>query len=192
MTNNQKIKVITFSAMMTTFIIVLGFFPAIPLGFIPVPIVLQNMGVMMSGGLLGPKYGTISVGLFLLLAFIGLPILTGGNGGAASFMGPTGGYLIAWLFTPLLIGLLLRRIQALHLNSWWWELIVVVVAGIIFVDVAGALWLSWQSHLPLFTALSSNLVFIPGDFIKAVLSVMITRRLRRSLGFDDMFILSKF
>ncbi|MCV3322590.1 biotin transporter BioY, partial [Pediococcus ethanolidurans] len=45
--------------MMVAILIILGFFPGISLGFIPVPIVLQNMGVMMSGELLGPRYGTI-------------------------------------------------------------------------------------------------------------------------------------
>lgn len=187
MSHNQKIKVITFSAMMATFIIVLGFFPAIPIGFIPVPIVLQNMGVMMSGELLGSKYGSASVGLFLLLAFIGLPILTGGVGGPANFMGPTGGYLIAWLFTPLLVGLLLGRLRALQLHQWWWELAAVVIAGVLFVDVIGALWLSWQSHLPILTSLSSNLVFVPGDLIKAGLSVIIIRRLRKSIGLEGIF-----
>ena len=37
-----------------------------------------------------------------------MPILSGGSGGMAVFIGPTGGYLIAWLFTPLLIGLLIK------------------------------------------------------------------------------------
>ena len=100
MTKNQKVKTLTYSAFMTAFIIILGFLPGIPIGFIPVPIILQNMGIMMAGGLLGPKYGTISVGAFLTLALIGLPVLTGGNGGAASFLGPSGGYRMAWLFTP--------------------------------------------------------------------------------------------
>ena len=68
MTKNQKVKTLTYSAFMTAFIIILGFLPGIPIGFIPVPIILQNMGIMMAGGLLGPKYGTISVGAFLTLA----------------------------------------------------------------------------------------------------------------------------
>lgn len=45
MTNRQTIKHLTQTAMVTALIIVLGFFPGIPVGFIPVPIVLQNMGI---------------------------------------------------------------------------------------------------------------------------------------------------
>ena len=61
----MKAKDITQIALMTAVIVILGMFPGIPLGFIPVPIVLQNMGVMLAGALLGPKKGTISVALFL-------------------------------------------------------------------------------------------------------------------------------
>ncbi len=50
-TTKELVKV----AMMTTLIIILGFIPAIPLGFIPVPIVLQNLGVMLAGLMLGGK-----------------------------------------------------------------------------------------------------------------------------------------
>ena len=49
MTKNQKVKTLTYSAFMTAFIIILGFLPGIPIGFIPVPIILQNMGIMMAG-----------------------------------------------------------------------------------------------------------------------------------------------
>lgn len=44
-------------AMMATLLVVLGFIPALPLGFIPVPIVLQNLGVMMAGVILGGRKG---------------------------------------------------------------------------------------------------------------------------------------
>ena len=81
MKRSNTTRLLTLSAMMVAILIILGLFPRIPLGFIPVPIVLQNMGVMMSGELLGPRYGTISVFSFLLLAFIGMPILSGGSGG---------------------------------------------------------------------------------------------------------------
>ena len=74
----MKAKDITQIALMTAVIVILGMFPGIPLGFIPVPIVLQNMGVMLAGALLGPKKGTISVALFLILVAIGMPFMSGG------------------------------------------------------------------------------------------------------------------
>lgn len=59
--------------------------------------------------------------------------------------------------------------------------------GVIFVDLVGAIWLSIQSNIPLITSLISNLVFIPGDCIKAILTVLIVRRLRKEGGFEMYF-----
>ncbi|WP_318767244.1 biotin transporter BioY [Lactiplantibacillus carotarum] len=183
MTDQQRIKHLTQTAMVTALIIVLGFFPGIPVGFIPVPIILQNMGIFLAVELLGRKYGTVAVALFLALAALGLPILSGGRGGAAVFAGPTGGYLFAWLLSPLLIGTLLERTHAKAARNWWRELVIVWLAGIVFIDVVGAVWLAVQSHMGLLAALLSNLAFIPGDLIKATLAVVIARRVRAVVDF---------
>ena len=173
MTNRQTIKHLTQTAMVTALIIVLGFFPGIPVGFIPVPIVL----------LLGRKYGTIAVGLFLGLVALGLPLLSGGRGGAAIFLGPTGGYLVAWLLAPMLIGTLIKITRAMTSGYWWLEVGIVWLAGILFVDVIGASWLAVQSHMTLTAALLSNVAFLPGDIIKGTLAVFIARRVRAIVDF---------
>ena len=51
----KNVRDLLYIAMMATILVILGFIPAIPLGFIPVPIVLQNLGVMLAGVLLGWK-----------------------------------------------------------------------------------------------------------------------------------------
>lgn len=99
MTNRQTIKHLTQTAMVTALIIVLGFFPGIPVGFIPVPIVLQNMGIFLAAELLGRKYGTIAVGLFLGLVALGLPLLSGGAWGCRDFSRANG-----WLSRCLVAG----------------------------------------------------------------------------------------
>src|SRR3546814_9382649 len=78
-------------------------------GFIPVPITAQSMGVMLAGVILGAKRGTIAVLLVLLLAAIGLPVLSGGRGGLAVFAAPTTGYLIGWVFAAFVAGYLSER-----------------------------------------------------------------------------------
>ena len=45
----KNVRDLLYIAMMSTILVILGFIPAIPLGFIPVPIVLQNLGVMLAG-----------------------------------------------------------------------------------------------------------------------------------------------
>lgn len=66
----MKTRTTTYIALMVALLIVLGFIPGIPLGFIPVPIVLQNLGVMLAGALLGSRKGFLAVAIFLLLVAI--------------------------------------------------------------------------------------------------------------------------
>lgn len=184
---NQQTKKLTLAAMMTAVLIILGVFPGIPLGFIPVPIILQNMGVLLTTELLGAKYGTLSTALFLALALFGLPVLSGGRGGFAVFLGPTGGYLIAWLLVPAVLGSLLYLLKQHNQLSWWLELVTVMIAGVLLIDFIGSIWLSVQSHMPLTTALLSNVAFLPGDMIKATLSVILARRLRKTPALQGIF-----
>ncbi|NVY96941.1 biotin transporter BioY [Lactobacillus sp. DCY120] len=177
MQQNLTLKKMIITALMVAILVILGLFPGIPLGIIPVPIVLQNMGVLLAATLLGARWGTTAVGLFLILVASGLPFLSGGHGGIAVFVGPTGGYLIGWLLAPLAIGYgnQLGRSQ----QTWWKELIVVLVAGVAVIDFCGSLGLSWQARIPLTSALWSNLIFIPGDIIKTLVAVFLARRLRK-------------
>lgn len=172
----MKTKDLTSIALMTALLVILGFIPGIPLGIIPVPIVLQNMGVMLVSLVLGSKHGTLSIFLLILLAAVGLPVLSGGRGGLPLLLGPTAGYMLGWLLTPFLtnFGLsLLKKNKVAVL-----QLIVVWVAGVIFVDLIGTIWLTFQSHIPFITALISNLAFLPGDTIKLVLAFTMAKALK--------------
>lgn len=171
----MKIREVTEIALMTAVIIVLGLIPPIPLGFIPVPIVLQNLGVMIAGVVLGPKRGSISVGLFLLLALIGFPVLSGGQAGPAVFAGSTGGYLIGWLLTPALIG---STVLLKFMTHFWQKLLCTWIGAVLVVDVIGSLWLAVSTGMPLLSALVSNIIFIPGDTLKAVVACLVAQRVR--------------
>ncbi|KRM69956.1 biotin transporter BioY [Apilactobacillus ozensis] len=172
----MKTKDITQIALTVALIIVLGLLPAIPLGIIPVPIVLQNMGIMLTGLILGPKKGTISIAIFMLLVAIGMPILTGGNGGLAVFIGPTCGYLLAWLLTPCMISILKKTANNFK-NTYVQYLIIWLL--IIVVDLIGSIGLSIQSKMPLQLAIYSNFIFIPGDTVKLFIAIFVSKRLQK-------------
>ena len=99
-------KRLVYTALMTAMIAVLGFVPAIPLPVMPVPIVLQNIGIFLAAILLGRKYGTLSVIVLLLLVATGLPLLSGGRGGIGVFAGPSAGFLFMYPVITYLIGLI--------------------------------------------------------------------------------------
>ena len=86
--------------------IAVGAFIAIPLPLSPVPIVLQNFFILLIALVLGPRMGTASVALYLLLGALGLPVFAGGKGGLAHFFGPTGGYLAGFLLSAWVTGVL--------------------------------------------------------------------------------------
>ncbi len=66
-----------------------------------VPFTMQTFGVFAALLLLGGRDGTLAVGLYLLLGILGLPVFSGFRGGLGHLIGPTGGYLVGFLFTGL-------------------------------------------------------------------------------------------
>jgi biotin transport system substrate-specific component len=180
MGQNATLKYLMQGAMVCALLIILGLFPGIPLGIIPVAVVLQNLGVMLAGEILPARYGSLAVGVFLLLVALGLPFLSGGRGGLAIIAGPTGGYLIAWLFAPALNAWVIHMTDAANKPAWQ-EFLWAMLFLVLFVDVIGSIWLSVQSHMPFGAALASNVMFVPGDLLKLGFAVAIARRLRKVL-----------
>jgi biotin transport system substrate-specific component len=76
----------------------------------PVPLTLQNFGVLLVGLTLGRKRGFAALALYLAEGAAGLPVFNPlGPGGIAQILGPTGGYLIAYPFVAWLAGFIMER-----------------------------------------------------------------------------------
>ncbi|WP_438836679.1 biotin transporter BioY [Streptococcus pluranimalium] len=167
-------------SLMATLIIILGLMPPLPLGFIPVPIVLQNLGIMLAAILLGVKKGSLAILIFLILGLF-LPVFTGGGTTLVVFAGPTAGYVVGWLLMPLALAGLRRLLPFSHpLVSF----ALVWLSGVLLVDVIGAIYLAHYTNAPLLPSLLSNLVFIPGDSIKAAIATIIGTKYRKQLGLE--------
>lgn len=159
-------------------IVALGAIPPIVIGILPVPITLQSFGVMLAGLMFGPKRGALACLTVLALVAAGLPVLSGGRGGLAVFAGPTVGYLLAWVPAAYTIGFLAMRAEALQrpLSRSIAYLLATILGGVIVINLGGILWLAAVSHISIMTVFVGSLAFLVGDTIKAVLVVLVVRR----------------
>jgi biotin transport system substrate-specific component len=74
-----------------------------------VPVILYNFFVLLMGLLLGARWGTAGIAVYLLAGSLGLPVFAGGKGGLAILLGPTGGYLIGFLPAVFIIGFISQK-----------------------------------------------------------------------------------
>lgn len=171
-------QVALFAALMA----VLGLIPKIdlPLG---VPITAQSLGVMLAGCLLGPWRGLQALLLFLLAVAAGLPLLAGGRGGLGPFTSPAAGYLYGYAAAAFVTGLLMSmmpRAQTplrIAINAF----VASVLGGIVFLHAMGIAGLMVLAKMPFQQALYADLVFVPGDLVKALLCALIVHTVARAL-----------
>ena len=139
-----------------------------------VPFTLQVFAVILSGFLLGPRYGALSQAIYVLVGAVGVPVFAHFSGGLAVILGPTGGYLVSYPIAAAVAGLAARaardatRRRALSYSFLWG------CAGLAVIYAFGATWLSVVSDLPLTVALAQGvLIFVPFDLIKVVLAALV-------------------
>lgn len=121
-------KQMTLIALMTALTCILGPL-SIPLPFSPVPISFTNLVLYFSVFVLGTKFSTISYIVYLLIGLVGLPVFSGFSGGPAKVAGPTGGYLVGFVFLTVIAGFLwsiLKENCHLPFLEWYWERLYVI------------------------------------------------------------------
>src|SRR3990170_6187985 len=102
----EKLRWIVLASLMAALTAV-GAYIHVPIG--PVPIVLSTLFVLLSGLLLGSRWGLASMVLYLFVGAIGMPVFSGGRGGFAHFLGPTGGYLFGYVLASWVTGFIAER-----------------------------------------------------------------------------------
>jgi biotin transport system substrate-specific component len=163
-------------ALMAAVMCIVGPF-SIPLPFTLVPISFTNLIIYLSVYILGMKSGTISCLIYLLLGLVGIPVFSGFTGGAAKFAGPTGGYLIGFIFLALICGIFADRFRG---NRWWYVL--GMLLGLAVCYVFGTAWLAAQTHMPFVAALATAVVpFLIGDALKIAAITAVAPQLRQML-----------
>ncbi len=171
MNDSNQLKMTVYTSLFVAFIAI-GAFLAIPIG--PVPIVLQNMFVLLAAIILGPVWGLACVGIYLLIGLAGLPVFSQGGSGIGKLFGPTGGYLLGYL--PAVY------VTAVISKKWGKKMpsdIIAMIIGSLIVYAVGVLWLKVVTSMTFGKALAVGMVpFLPGDAIKIIAAAFIARTLR--------------
>lgn len=143
-----------------------------------VPINCALFAVHLSGALLGPKYGCISMVAYTLLGLAGAPVFGGFTAGPAILFGQTGGYIIGYILCALTVGLLSRL-----WGRRFWPLCAAMAAGVLVCYLFGTLWFMAVARLGLFASLAYCVFpFLPGDAVKILLAALLTLKLQRPLS----------
>jgi biotin transport system substrate-specific component len=137
----------------------------------PVPITGQTFGVVMVAALLGSRRGALCLLMYLVEGLAGLPVFAQGKAGFAAFLGPTGGYLVGFVFAAWLVGALSER-------TWDRRPVTTVAAmllGNLVIYAFGLAWLLCLTRL-LGQPLGAGLLavglypFLVGDLLKIALA----------------------
>ena len=162
------------TALMAAVMCVLGPL-TVPIG--AVPISLANFVICLTAWLLGPKFGTLSVAVYLCIGLIGVPVFSGYGAGLAKLAGPTGGYLVGYLLLALIGGLFIEKSNGNPVVSG-----IGLVLGDAACYVLGTAWFVFQMRCELGYALSVCVYpFIALDLAKIVVSCVVGALLRKRL-----------
>lgn len=167
-------------------------FVSVPLPFSPVPVVLQNVVVVAAGLALPPAWSFAAVAAWYLLGAAGLPLFGGFRGGLGHIFGPTGGYLVGYLISAPLTGLIagVRPMRSEEAGDGatdtaaggvtpgrapLWRVALAVVVGMVVVYLPGVPWLALRAGMTLSAALSVGMVpYLPVDGAKALALIALT------------------
>lgn len=145
-----------------------------------IPFTLQTMGVFLAVGLLGGKRGTIAVLAYVLLGAVGAPVFANFSGGAGILMGQTGGYILGFIASALVMWALER-----FLGGRLWGLGLSMVLGLLVCYAFGTAWFMvvypmGGESVTLWTALTWCVFpYVVFDLLKIALALTLTSQLRR-------------
>ncbi|MDI6718833.1 MAG: biotin transporter BioY [Methanomicrobiales archaeon] len=164
--NRERTAVLAHTA---TFIALITVGSWISIPFIPVPLTLQTLFVLLAGAIM-KRNGAVPVLLYVLLGALNLPVFHNGLAGIGILLGPTGGYLVGFIPAAFIVGLAYTRSAAVGR-----------ILGLLAADatllLTGMAWLAFSTGMPPATAfLVGVLPFIPGDLLKIAAVYTIARR----------------
>lgn len=174
--NNERLKMLILSALFAAITAVLAQL-SVKIPFSPVPFTGQTLAVGLAATILGSRYGTISMAVYLAVGAIGLPVFASMNGGFHVIVGPTGGFIIGFIATAFITGYILEKTS--------FSYVMAIIANIIgmFVTLAfGVTQLKFVADLSWSAAIAAGATpFLFFGVVKAVMAAYIGVLVRKRL-----------
>lgn len=172
----MKTKNITIIGLMAAIMCIMGPL-SIPIPVSPVPLSFGLLAVYLTVYILGTKKGAISICIYILLGLAGLPVFTGFGAGIGKVLGPTGGYLVGYVFVALISGFFIDK---------WQTNYGLVFAGMLLgtavLYLFGTIWLAIQGNMSFLAALAAGVLpYIPFDVAKMIITMLIGIPTRKCL-----------
>lgn len=171
-------KKMTYIAIMAVLIVICSWI-TVPF---TVPFTMQTFAVFCAVLILGGKEGTASVGLYLILGLVGLPVFSGFQGGITHLLGPTGGYIIGFVFSGIIYMLFEPLINKNKKFKW-----PALTLGLAACYLIGTLWFvvvcSAKGNAYSFTSalMLCVLPYIIPDAVKMILAVFISDKVKKAV-----------
>jgi biotin transport system substrate-specific component len=145
----------------------------VPLPFTPVPLTLQNLGVLLVGLTLGSRRGAAALALYIAEGAAGLPVFNPlGLGGVAQLIGPTGGFLIAYPAVAFVAGFIAERRERKFVAS-----LIGATAAELVLFIGGISWLAVLTHSIANAARFAAYPFVSAELVKILLAAAVVSRL---------------
>lgn len=150
-----------------------------------VPFTLQTFGVFVTVGVLGGKRGSLSVLVYLLLGMIGVPVFAGFSGGIGCLLGSTGGYIIGFLFSALVMWGM-----EMAFGKSRFVLVLSMILGLMVCYLFGTIWFMTvyartTGAIGVMTALGWCVFpYIIPDGIKIVLAMILCKKVAQIIHMD--------
>lgn len=150
-----------------------------------VPFTLQTFGVFVTVGVLGGKRGSLSVLVYLLLGMIGVPVFAGFSGGISCLLGSTGGYIIGFLFSALVMWGM-----EIAFGKSRFVLVLSMILGLMVCYLFGTIWFMTvyartTGAIGVMTALGWCVFpYIIPDGIKIVLAMILCKKVAQIIHMD--------
>lgn len=142
-----------------------------------VPFTGQTLAVGLAATIIGSKRGTLSMLVYMLIGAIGLPVYSGLTGGPQILLGPTGGYIIGFIPTAFVIGLILERTSFTFIYA-----LIANIIGMLITLAFGMSQLKIVADLTWQAALTGGVYpFLLMGIVKAILASWIGIKVRKRL-----------